>query len=90
MYVEIEGEYKPTPDDISKCLWNEFDAEDLAKLITNILFIRETYYADFLLQLDYTSEELVKLSDKNIKIKTINLCDELKKHLTIEFEKEVE
>lgn len=93
MYVKIDGEYEPTPDDISKCLWNEFDAKDLAEFITRILFIRNTYYLDFLLQLDYISEELTNyeyLSDKNIKDEIINLCDELKEHLTVEFEKENE
>lgn len=89
MKVEINGEYKPIPHQIVDYLWNECDAEEQAKILLDMLAIRENNYPEWLKQLAYIREEL----DTNIylrdvaKEEIIDFCDEIKEYLV---EKEVE
>lgn len=89
MKVEINGEYEPTPHQIVDYLWNECDAEEQAKILLDMLAIRENNYPEWLKQLAYIREQL----DTNIylrdvpKEEIIDFCDEIKEYLT---EKEVE
>ena len=90
MIVKIRGEYYPTPKEIVKCLWKDLDSRDYAELLLEIIALREKHYIDWLLQLDYTSEDLTQdmvLKGKVTKEEIIEFCDELKEHLLVAFNK---
>ena len=90
MVVEIKGEYCPTPKEIVKCLWEDFDSRDSAEIFLEIMALREKHYMDWLLQLNYMSEDLTQdlvLKGEVTKEEIIEFCDELKEHLLVEFEK---
>lgn len=93
MIVEIKGEYIPTPEEFVKCLWEDFDSRDGAEILLEIMALREKHYADWLLQLDYMSEDLTQdmvLKGGITREEIIEFCDELKEHLLVEFNKEGE
>lgn len=93
MIVEIKGEYIPTPKEFVKMFWEEFDSRDSAEILLEMMLLREEHYADWLLQLDYISEDLTQnmvLKGSTTREEIIEFCDELKEHLLVEFDKGVD
>ena len=91
MIVEIKGEYIPTPKEFVKMFWEEFDSRDSAEILLEIMALREKHYTDWLLQLEYMSEDLTQdmvLKGGITREEIIEFCDELKEHLLVEFKKE--
>ena len=90
MIIEIQGEYIPTPKEFVKMFWEEFDSRDSAEILLEMMLLREEHYADWLLQLDYISEDLTQdmvLKGSTTREEIIEFCDELKEHLLVEFDK---
>lgn len=90
MIVEIKGEYIPTPKEFVKMFWEEFDSRDSAEILLEMMLLREEHYADWLLMLDYMSEDLTQdmvLKGSTTREEIIEFCDELKEHLLVEFDK---
>lgn len=93
MIVEIKGEYIPTPKEFVKMFWEDFDSRDSAEILLEMMLLREERYADWLLQLDYISEDLTQdmvLKNSTTREEIIEFCDEIKEHLLVEFDKREE
>lgn len=93
MIVEIKGEYIPTPKEFVKMFWEDFDSRDSAEILLEMMLLREEHYADWLLQLDYISEDLTQdmvLKNSTTREEIIEFCDEIKEHLLVEFDKREE
>lgn len=90
MRVEIKTDCYPSVQEIVKSLWKDFDSMEGAEILLEVMSLRQQHYTDWLLQLEYISEELAQniiLKGGTTKEEIIEFCDELKKHLLVEFDK---
>lgn len=57
MIKSIEVEFNPTPDELAKEIW-EWDAEQQANFLYELAYLYRFNIADFLIQLQYVSDEI--------------------------------
>ena len=58
MIKEIEVEFNPTPDELAKEIWEEWDEEQQADFLYELAYLYRKREKNFLTQLQYVSDEI--------------------------------
>lgn len=88
MIKEIEVEFNPTPEELVKEIWEEWDEEQQADFLYELARLYNNRETNFLTQLQYVSDEINNKDDVYNKASIVRMLETVLEYVKEEGEKD--